>query len=135
MLKPIWYPDQKQLRQFAVAALVAFGALGALAWYKAGSTRGAIALWAVGIVALLLGVLSPAALRPVYMILMAAAYPIGWLVSNLLLRVIFYGIFMPLGLSFRILRRDVLTLGRPQAESYWRELRRPKDVTSYYRQA
>jgi Saxitoxin biosynthesis operon protein SxtJ len=134
MLKPVWCPDPKQLRQFAIAGLVVFGVIGAVS-YLSGSTRAAINLWGIGVLTLLLGVLVPSAMRLPYVLLMAAAYPIGWLVSHLVLRLIFYGVFTPVGLIFRFVRRDALALRRPQTESYWRELRRSDDVTSYYRQA
>jgi hypothetical protein len=135
MLTPVWYPDRRQLRQFAVAALFGFGLMGALSWRGSGSARAALVLWGIGGAAFLIGLPFPAVLRPLYVVLMAAAYPIGWAVSNLLLRLIYYGVFTPLGWLFRLAGRDPLVLKRPWTDSYWRDFRRPKDVTSYYRQA
>lgn len=135
MLTPVWRPDRRQLRQFAVAALLGFGLIGALSWRWSGSERAALVLWGIGGVAFLVGLPFPAVLRPLYVVLMAAAYPIGWLVSNLVLRLIYYGVFTPLGWAFRLAGRDPLVLRRPRTDTYWRDFRRPKDVTSYYRQA
>ncbi|MBI4168837.1 MAG: hypothetical protein HY510_02735 [Acidobacteria bacterium] len=135
MLTPVWYPDSRQLRQFAFAALFGFGLIGLLSWRWSGSARGAFVLWGIGAAAFLLGLPFPAALRPLYVVLMAAAHPVGWVVSSLLLRLIFYGVFTPLGWAFRMVGRDPLLLKRPRTGSYWRDFRRPKDVTSYYRQA
>ncbi len=63
-------------------------------------------------------------------------YPIGWLVSRLLLGVLFYGMFTPLGLLFRLLGRDALARrARPDASSYWITKEGPNDARSYFRQS
>ena len=66
-----WRPSIRQLRQFAVIALVGFGLLGLLfAWRMgalAGSGRWTVSgiLWAVGVVTGLLGLAVPKAIWPV----------------------------------------------------------------------
>jgi hypothetical protein len=51
---------------------------------------------------------------------MLVAFPIGWTVSRVLLAVLFYGLFTPLAVLFRLMRRDLLVLRRPEEqESYW----------------
>ena len=44
---------------------------------------------------------------------MIAAFPIGWTVSRLMLAAMFYVIFTPVGLVFRLIGRDALRLRRP----------------------
>jgi hypothetical protein len=50
-----------------------------------------------------------------------AVFPIGFLVSRVVLAVLFYGCFTPLGICFRLLGRDALGLKRAPADgTYWR---------------
>jgi polyferredoxin len=77
----------------------------------------------------------PRAVLPVYLALMVLAFPIGWVISELLLRLIYYGIFTPLGLWFRVIGRDALRLRKPETDSYWTRRRQSADPLGYYRQA
>lgn len=135
MLTPSWYPSSRQLRQFAVAALFGFSLIGVSAWRSTGSMAGLVIGPAAGLLTCLTGWLAPRALRPLYAVLMAAALPIGWVVSNALLLAIYFGFITPVGWLFRLVGRDHLVLRRPKAASYWRRYRAPKDVGSYFRQA
>ena len=135
MLTPSWSPAPRQLRQFAALTPLAFAVLGSLLWRSTGSTVIASIVWGIGGLVAIVGIPFPNAIRPFYVLLMAVTLPIGWLISNLLLRFIFYGIFTPLGLFFRVLRRDALVLRRPEGEPFWRPFRSARDVASYYRQS
>lgn len=136
MIKPAWYPDDKQLRQFSVAALVGFPLI-ALFCRRVFHVSDNAAYWiaAMGPIVCVLGLAIPGAVYPIYTGLMALMMPIGWIVSNVLLRVIFYLIFMPLGLVFKMMGRDPLLLKKPQVQSYWVKHEQRPDALSYYRQA
>ena len=95
MLAPSWYPDDKQLRQFAVISLFGFGLLGVLARFALQSELTSYVLWLLGTLTFLLGLASPRTILPVYAALMLAAYPVGWVTSAILLRVMYYGILTP----------------------------------------
>jgi hypothetical protein len=66
---------------------------------------------------------------------MVVAFPIGLVVSEVLLRLIYYGAFTPVALVFRAMRRDVLRLRKPQTDSYWLQRRQRTDPLAYFRQA
>jgi len=135
MITPQWRPDERQLRQFAWVSLVGFPALGALLWRAHGSPLPAMVLTAFGVLVWLVGWLEPRRIRVVYVTLMAISVPIGWVFSNLLLRIVFYGVVTPVGLLFRLAGRDALALRRPQGPSHWRDLAPHEDAASYFRQA
>lgn len=115
-------PGTRELRIFALLWLAGFGAAGALVAWRGGTW--APVVWGAAIAGGVVGALAPRALRPVYVAWMVAAFPLGWTVSLVLLALVYYAVFTPLALIFRLLRRDVLgrTFDR-QAESYW--VRRP----------
>ncbi len=135
MITASFRPDAKQLRQFAWIALPGFCLFGWLALRWTGSTNWALGLAAFGALVAVVGSFVPRAVLPIYLAMMALAYPIGVVVSELLLRAIYYGVFTPLGLFFRAIRRDPLHLRKPQADSYWTRRRQREDPLAYFRQA
>jgi hypothetical protein len=92
-----------------------------------------------GTLALLLvvvGLIWPTLLRPVFISAMVVTFPLGWLVSHLLLLALFFGLFTPLALVFRIFGRDALALRmRPEYKTYWTDKPAALGVRSYFRQS
>jgi hypothetical protein len=111
-------PSPAKLRQFAALWLVFFSIL---AWWR-GSSGGILPGVILVLVALtvgFLGLLKPATIRPVYSGWMVGIFPIGWVVSRLVLAAVYYVIFTPLGIFFRIIGRDPLQLRSKSQASYW----------------
>ena len=129
-------PSRKDLRVFGAAALVAFGGLGALNhWPWGGPTWLTLALAALGVVSALLALFRPGANRPLYVVLMIAVYPIGLVVSYVMLGVVFFGILTPVGLIFRLIGRDELSRRiDPDATTYWVDRPTNTDPKRYFRQ-
>ena len=80
---------------------------------------------------------APKALQPIYVTMMLVAIPIGFVISMVLLRLIYYLLFTPMALWFRMRGRDAMnrTL-EPDSESYWedhRDTSRPRVPSSYLR--
>jgi len=136
-------PDARKLRAFGWIALCVFGGLGLAAWCSLGSlaralgsAREPVALVLLAL-ALLSGVLSavyPRGNRALYLTLSVLAYPLGLVSSYALLALIFFGVFMPLGLLLRIAGKDPLERRFERARpSYWTTPRQPRDKASYFR--
>ena len=143
-----FHPNDKKLRTFAVLWLVGFGLLALLvAWRVGGMSPGApiawqlrwrapIALCGVAIVGSVVGLAWPAALRPIYVAWMVAAFPIGWAVNQAVLLVIFYGLFTAVSLVLRLIGRDALHRSFDRdAASYWIQRPAPRGVDRYFRQS
>jgi hypothetical protein len=140
-----WKPDRRQLRGFGMICLVAFGAIGC--WIRFRHTfmgfdvaPGAVApvsyvLWSLAALGLLLGLAAPTLLRPLYLGLTLVSLPIGFVVSHVIMALLFYGLFTPIGLIFRLIGRDPLERRfEREARSYWVPHETPRDVKRYYRQ-
>ena len=126
-----WHPTDRQLRQFGVIGLVMLPLLG---WLWSSGVLGIGILAAVGLVLAALGLTYPQTLRPIFVGLSLVSLPIGWVVSELTLLVLFYGLFLPIGLLLRLLGRDPLDRKfDAQASSYWQPKKPPTDVGSYFR--
>ena len=92
-------------------------------------------LAAVATVIGLLGFVAPQAIRPVFTAWMVVAFPIGWVVSHVLLGAIFYLVFTPMGLVMRATGWDPMTRRfEPEAETYWIEREQFSDKERYFRQ-
>jgi len=128
-------PSRKMLRQFAGAWLVFIGALGAQqAWLRARPQLG-LFLGAVAVVIGLLGLVRPQAVRWLFVGWMLIAFPIGWLITQLMLILMFYGLLTPVAFLFRLRGRDALSRKFPtEQSSYWMEKQTPSDVRRYLRQ-
>ena len=127
------HPSRRTLRQFAGLSLGTFGVLGAVK-LAAGQTTTGTALLALGLGLGVLGLSFPALLRPVFVAWVVAVFPVGWGVSRVVLGLLFYGVFVPLGLCFRLAGRDALRLRRRAASSYWQVKPTAAGPAAYYRQ-
>jgi hypothetical protein len=136
-------PTPRQLRQFAFAALVV---LPLAAWLFCGRPWGdqwqASHAWLIGSLAAagaLLVVLSYAAprlARPAFIGMSLLAFPIGLVVGEVMMAAVYFLVFTPVALLFRLIGRDALDRkSDPHAESYWRPKAQPRDTVSYFRQS
>jgi hypothetical protein len=128
-------PPDKTLRQFAGLWLACFGGLAAWQGIVRGHTSLAAALAVLALGVGPLGLIWPRIVRPIYVAWMVLAFPIGWSISQIILAVMFYGLFTPIGLIFRIIGRDALHRARqPGLESYWSAKTIPADPRRYFKQ-
>jgi hypothetical protein len=124
------------LRQFAALLLVIFGAMGVWEYFWNNQQTAAL-MWTV-----LAGVLGfggliwPRGIRPVFVTAMALTMPVGWAVSKCILAILFFCLFTPIGILFRLIGRDVLRRRyAPDQESYWEVKPSAPDIRSYLRQS
>ena len=136
-----WKPETSTLRQFGWIALGGFGLAGALLAWRVGAFSGSGRwlgsefLWALAIICPLLALLKPTLLRFIYLPMMVVALPIGLVIGTLGLLLIFFLIFTPLAVWFRIRGRDILKRNPdPELGSYWVGHESDRGPESYYHQ-
>jgi hypothetical protein len=136
MISVQWNPKQRQLRQFAGIWFPAFCAL--VGWSiarKTGQWHEVQIGWLAAGILSFSGLIYPPLIRPVFVGLILATFPIGWVVSHVLLGAIFYGIVTPLGLILRLTGHDPLQLKPPTGNSLWKTPVGKTDPASYLRQS
>ena len=131
-----WKPSARELRWFAGLLIPFFGVVAALWWKRSGQTTGPVVIASIAAVVGLIGLIAPTAIRAIYVVWMIAVWPIGWVVSHVLLAAIFFGVMTPIGLILRAIGRDPMRkkLDRT-AKTYW--ITRPaeeSDSQQYFRQ-
>jgi hypothetical protein len=140
MIKIDFKPSVTMLRQFGWIALLGFPLIAVVIlfnWLDWQPNAAIYGLFGLGGLSGLLAMTAPKALQPIYVTMMLVAIPIGFVISMVLLRLIYYLLFTPMALWFRMRGRDAMnrTL-EPDSESYWedhRDTSRPRVPSSYLR--
>ncbi len=137
-------PDDKTLRQFGIIALVGFGFVAAIAWFELlifsfglGEWRGVVAgtFAALAAASALFSLLYPRANLPIYLGLTVLTYPIGFVLSYLIMGTLFFGLIAPMAILFKLIGRDPMKRRyQPEAESYWSDARPARSAESYFKQ-
>jgi len=137
-------PDSKKLRQFGFVALGAFSLLALLAWLEVGVFRGGLgaarvavsaALAGLGLVSGVLAWLYPAGNRPLYVALSLVAFPIGLVLSQLLLVFLFVVVIGPFAVARKLWVGDPMRVRYDRdAHSYWTVPKSARSKASYFRQ-
>jgi hypothetical protein len=136
-------PSPRQLRQFAGAGVVL---MPLAAWMLSGRPLGAEwqplhsalvgGLFTLGVAFVALSFFAPRTLRPIFIAASLAAFPIGFVVGEILLAAIYFLVFTPVACVFRLIGRDALERKIDRsASTYWRAKPQPRDVASYFRQS
>lgn len=124
----------RALRRFGFTLAAAFGVLGGISLWR-GSGR-ELPLFAVAGVFLLSGLAFPAILAPVHRAWMAIGLVLGWVMTRVILGILFYLVFTPMGLLMRALGKRPLAMRYDRkASSYWiPRPSRPWDPSRYRKQ-
>lgn len=143
MIKLNLRPERRILQQFAYFAvlglpLIAFAVLkigGAWSWTESWTHPAMLWTAGVGVAQLVLFLaVTDVVTRWIYAGLMVIAFPIGFLLSQVLMALIFYLLFTPIGLFFRLTGRDAM--GRkpdPSKTSYWHDRGPARSPASYFK--
>jgi hypothetical protein len=127
-------PTPRALRQFAAGWFILFLIM---ALRQALAHGNKTAGWMLGAIAGigLLGLLKPFVMRWLFIGATVAAFPVGWLVTQLMLAIMFYLILTPIALVFRWRGRDELQLRRKTEQpGYWISRGEPPKAEQYLKQ-
>jgi len=129
-------PTRRQLRWFAALVFPLFwGWVAFLVHRRADLPRVAVAIAAAAVAISIAGLVSPAFMRRVWIGMMVGLSPIGWVMSHLILALIYYLVLTPVGLALRAAGRDPLHRRfERDARSYWIDRPDRPEVERYFRQ-
>ena len=113
-------PTRRQLNQFGFIWLAFLALFGAIARFKLDAPTVGLALWVAAVVVPVIGWLIPAVMRAVFVGMSYLAWPIGFVVSHVILALVYYLVFTPVGLLMRLFRYDPMKRGFDDSlSSYW----------------
>jgi hypothetical protein len=128
-------PTARQLNQFGFVWLGFVAFFGAVAWFKFSAPTAAVGLWISSVGVPLIGWVFPSFMRLVFVGMSYAAWPIGFVVSHVVLAIVYFLVLTPIGLLLRAFRYDPMTRTDSTGnESRWvpRTAKRPPE--SYFQQ-
>jgi hypothetical protein len=127
--------SEKTLKEFAEFGTFILGLVAAPWMIYRGQTTAAVVLWVSAVALKLLALVHPRSLKWPYLVLSIVTWPIGFVVSHLALAVIYYLVFTPVAIIFRLMGRDALKRRfDPQADTYWEEYNPDRGPQRYLRQ-
>ena len=111
-------PTHSDLRNFGLLMFAAFTVIGCLRWWLKGDIPAV--LFGIAVTFLILGLVIPDILRPVYRAWMKFALALNWVMTRVLLTIAFYGMITPVAIVYRFVAGDPLKRRwDPSAASYW----------------
>ena len=128
-------PSPTQLKVFGAAWLVFFGALGGVVLHRGGLGGLVATVWLAALVIPAIGWPVPRFMRLIYIGMSLLAFPLGLVVSYIVLAVVYYCVFTPIGLLLRSVGYDPMERRYDRtAESYWVSRRGAANLRRYFRQ-
>ena len=137
-------PDERTLRQFGWIALCGFGLLALCAWngwlvfrHGLGAWREAVTLGlaVLGALSALFSLVFPKANAPLFVGLSIVAFPIGFVLSYVIMATLFYVVIAPVGAVMRLFGLDPMDRRLlPKAPTYWLDARPPRPKADYFKQ-
>jgi len=129
-------PNKKDLRLFGRAALIASILITILLFLIKGlALKWCAVIVGVGVAICFCSIISIRLTRWIYLGLTWLTFPIGLIISFILLAIIYYCLLTPLGLIFRLIGRDSLQRKfEKSAKSYWISHSPCDNTERYFRQ-
>ena len=118
--------EKARLREFGITLGCAFGVLGGLLLWR--DKAHYIYFFAASAVFFLLGLAVPSALRPVQKVWMKFSLALGWVMTRVILTVLFFAVFTPIGAISRLFGKRFLCLATGEScDTYW-EYKKPREL-------
>ncbi len=129
-------PSKRTLRQFAGLWILFMGGLAIWQYAVHARTGLAVVLAALAVTVGPAGLVSPRLIKPVFVTWLTLAFPIGWMVSRIILMILFWGVITPMAvvMPVRLVATRLNCAASRGPPTYWTTKERPVDVRSYFRQ-
>tara|TARA_B100000287_G_scaffold157484_1_gene148573 strand:+ start:2971 stop:3381 length:411 start_codon:yes stop_codon:yes gene_type:complete len=121
---------KKDLRSFGYTIGIILFIVSAVLFYYSNYLFQNLAI--IGAIFIGLGVIIPIILKPVYLLWMIFAVILGWVMTRVILSIVFYIIITPIGLITRLLGEDFLNFKISKTDSYWNNRDSSEELNQNY---
>ncbi len=109
---------RKELRDFGIVMGVAFLLIAGFIYWKSAKLN--LVIFALSAIFALLGVAAPGVLKPIQKVWMSIAVVMGWMVSRVILFVLFYAVLTPISVLAKLFGESFLDLKMNDGKAtYW----------------
>ena len=129
------HPSAKELRWFGSILFAFLVTVGGIARFQFDAPTVSLAIWAFGVALCGSYALARPLRRPVYLVWVYMTLPIGWVLSLMLLGVVYFAVVTPIAVVLRLVRGEPLAR-KPDstAGSYWELRAQEQDLRRYFKQ-
>lgn len=136
MIEPKKDFSDRELLWFGPLFALFVGLLGLVLMRRLLWAGAAYGIWLAAAILIALYYLLPTIRKPIYRAWLYAVFPIGWVVSHVLIAVIFYLVLTPIAVLMKILGYDpMMRRFDPSAPTYWIDREPTVDQHQYFRQS
>ena len=109
---------KRELREFGISVGIVLGVFGGFSLWRGRDYYSCFLILSAAF--LLLGLVVPILLKPIHKVWMTLAVLLGWLMTRVILSVLFYLVFTPIGLLAKLFNKHPLDLEfNRNADSHW----------------
>lgn len=126
--------SRETLKKFGLVVGTAFILIAGFLWVKLGWKISVGVVGGAGLLLMGMGILAPEWLKHVHRVWMGFAFAMGWVVSRIILVIVYYLVLTPISLIARAVgKRFVEIHADPNAATYWvRKEKQSDDYTKMY---
>lgn len=129
------HPSPRQLRIFGIVWLAFFATAGGILLSRGSSAPVVTFVWGIAAGVPAVGWFFPSSMRFVYLGMAYAAFPLGFLISFLVLVIIYYLVLTPMGVAMRLSGYDPMNRRfNKESKTYWSPREQHNSIDRYFRQ-
>jgi hypothetical protein len=128
-------PTERELLWFGLALMAFFAIVGTVVRYRFGPGTVPRALWLTGLTLGLVYYFSRRARRPIFIAWSVLTHPLGWVLTQAVLLVVFLIVLTPIGLLLRLFGNDPMERSfDSNRQSYWARRGKTTPSSRYFKQ-
>ncbi len=115
------FNDVKEIKKFTVGLSIIFFGIASIQFYLDNDLYKYFS--ASSLILILIRLIFPVIMKPVYIIFLYIGFGVGWVMTRIILSILFYFIFTPIGFIARLTGKKFLDMRFNSTErSYWRDV-------------
>tara|TARA_B110000438_G_scaffold303679_1_gene366449 strand:+ start:3408 stop:3818 length:411 start_codon:yes stop_codon:yes gene_type:complete len=122
--------SNRDIRSFGITIGLILIIISALLFYYDKTSYQILAIVALGFIGL--GITIPISLKPTYLVWITFSIILEWIMTRVILSILFYLVLTPIGLVTRLLGKDFLALRTSDSNSYWNDRDRSLELNQDY---
>ncbi len=124
---------RKEIKNFGITIGLILLVIGAILFWKTNTSY--LIFIIIGLVLLVSGLTIPIILKPIYFIWMVFAAILGWIMTRVILSILYYAIMTPIRLISRLFGKQFIELRWDKSKrSYWNYRSSKTEIASYEKQ-